>query len=44
MSEVIGLATRVMVMREGRLVGELSGDEIAETQIMRLASGLAKAA
>jgi ribose transport system ATP-binding protein len=44
MSEVIGLSTRVMVMREGRIVGELSGDEIAETQIMRLASGLAKAA
>jgi ribose transport system ATP-binding protein len=44
MPEIIGLATRVMVMRGGRIVGELNGDEIAEQQIMRLASGLVKAA
>jgi len=40
MQEVIGLCTRVAVMREGRVVGMLEGDEINEREIMRYAAGL----
>ncbi|WP_113092744.1 sugar ABC transporter ATP-binding protein [Agrobacterium sp. fls2-241-TYG-188a] len=40
MQEVIGLCTRVAVMREGRMVGMLEGDEINEREIMRYAAGL----
>jgi ribose transport system ATP-binding protein len=40
MPEVIGLCTRVMVMREGHLVGQLEGDDINEQTIMRYAAGL----
>jgi ribose transport system ATP-binding protein len=40
MPEVIGLCTRVAVMREGRLVGVLEGEEISEQVIMRYAAGL----
>ena len=40
MPEVIGLASRVAVMREGRIVGLLEGDEINETEIMRYSAGL----
>jgi len=36
--EVVGLATRVLVMREGIVTGELSGEDISETAIMRLAT------
>lgn len=42
MPEVIGLCTRVAVMREGRIVGMLEGDEITEQEIMRYAAGLKK--
>ncbi|WP_267553652.1 sugar ABC transporter ATP-binding protein [Rhizobium rhizogenes] len=42
MPEVIGLCTRVAVMREGRIVGMLEGDEISEQEIMRYAAGLKK--
>lgn len=42
--EVIGLCTRVAVMREGRLVGLLEGDEISEQMIMRYAAGLRRQA
>jgi ribose transport system ATP-binding protein len=38
--EVIGLCTRIAVMREGRIVGLLEGDEISEQEIMRYAAGL----
>ncbi len=44
MPEVIGLCTRVAVMREGRIVGMLEGDEISEQEIMRYAAGLKKMA
>ncbi len=44
MPEVIGLCTRVAVMREGRIVGLLEGDEISEQEIMRYAAGLKKKA
>ncbi|THK39274.1 sugar ABC transporter ATP-binding protein [Ensifer sp. MPMI2T] len=44
MPEVIGLCTRVAVMREGRIVGVLEGDEISEQEIMRYAAGLKRMA
>jgi ribose transport system ATP-binding protein len=40
MQEVIGLSHRVLVMREGRLAGELEGSEITEAEIMRYAAGI----
>jgi ABC-type sugar transport system ATPase subunit len=33
-SELVGVCTRVLVMREGRLVGELQGDAITERAIL----------
>jgi len=39
--ELIGLADRVIVIHEGRVAGEVSGEAITEEAIMRLASGLA---
>lgn len=44
MPEVIGLCTRVAVMREGHLVGILEGEEISEQTIMRYAAGLRRKA
>ena len=38
MPEVIGVSDRVIVMREGRISGELTGDEINEQRIISLAS------
>ncbi|TIR34432.1 MAG: D-xylose ABC transporter ATP-binding protein, partial [Mesorhizobium sp.] len=38
--ELIGLSDRVLVIREGALVGELGADELTEEAIMLLASGL----
>lgn len=38
MPEVIGISDRVLVMREGRISGELTGDEITEHNIITLAS------
>ncbi|MFC1236060.1 sugar ABC transporter ATP-binding protein [Vibrio sp. F74] len=40
MEELIGLAHRVMVMREGKLQGELEKEAITEQRIMLLAAGL----
>jgi len=40
MPEIIGLCTRVAVMREGRLVGMLEGEEVTEQEIMRYSAGL----
>ena len=39
--EIIGLSHRVVVMRSGRVMGELAGAAITETAIVRLAMGLA---
>ena len=39
MEEIIGISDRVMVMREGRIVGELAGHQISESAIMKLAVG-----
>lgn len=43
MQELIGLCDRVMVMREGRITGEVAGQDINERTIVRLAMGLAEA-
>jgi ribose transport system ATP-binding protein len=38
MPELIGLCDRVLVVSEGRITGELSGDSLTETNIMSLAA------
>lgn len=38
--EIIGLCDRVCVMYEGRLCGEVTGDNINEEKILQIASGL----
>jgi ribose transport system ATP-binding protein len=38
--EIIGLCHRTMVMREGRIVGELTGDALTEDGAMQLAAGV----
>jgi ribose transport system ATP-binding protein len=40
MQEVVGLAHRIVVMRHGRTVGELNGDQINESEIIKLAMGV----
>jgi ribose transport system ATP-binding protein len=40
MQEIVGLADRVLVMRRGRVMGELTGKRIAEKEIIQLAMGL----
>ncbi|TJZ88733.1 sugar ABC transporter ATP-binding protein [Paracoccus gahaiensis] len=40
MPELIGLASRVIVMHAGRIAGELSGDAVTEGAIVRLAMGM----
>ena len=40
MAEIVGLSDRVVVMRAGRVAGELSGTAITEDAILRLAMGL----
>nr|WP_321443710.1 sugar ABC transporter ATP-binding protein [uncultured Cohaesibacter sp.] len=40
MPEIIGICHRVIVMREGRITGELTGDAINEHEIVRFAAGL----
>ncbi|MDO9524731.1 MAG: sugar ABC transporter ATP-binding protein [Gemmobacter sp.] len=44
MQEVIGLSDRVLVMRRGRIAGELTGDAASEDAIVRLAMGVGQAA
>jgi len=44
MSEIIGLSDRVLVMREGRVAGELAGPMMTEENIVRLAMGVKEAA
>ncbi len=41
--EIIGLCHRAIVMREGRIVGELQENELSEEAVMRLAAGVAAA-
>lgn len=40
LEEIIGLCTRVLVMREGRIVGEMEGSSINEEEIMLSAAGV----
>jgi ribose transport system ATP-binding protein len=40
MPELLGLCDRVLVVREGRIAGELRGGEMTEEAVIRLASGL----
>jgi ABC-type sugar transport system ATPase subunit len=42
--EVVNLANRILVMREGRLVGELGRGEADQAALMRLMAGVAEAA
>ena len=39
--EVLGISTRVLVMREGRLVGELPRKDATQEKVMRLMAGVA---
>jgi ribose transport system ATP-binding protein len=39
MPEVLGLSDRVLVMRQGRVAGELAGEAIRETAVVRLVMG-----
>nr|WP_255613825.1 sugar ABC transporter ATP-binding protein [Pseudogemmobacter faecipullorum] len=39
MPEILGLSDRVLVLRQGRLAGELAGDDISETALVRLIMG-----
>jgi ABC-type sugar transport system ATPase subunit len=41
MPELIGLCRRILVMREGRLVGELAHGEFSESGLMQLMAGVA---
>ncbi|MGA0540661.1 sugar ABC transporter ATP-binding protein [Neotabrizicola sp. VNH66] len=39
MPEILGLSDRVLVMRQGRVAGELEGSAISETAVVRLVMG-----
>jgi len=39
MEELLGMADRVVVMHEGTIAGELSGDRLTEEAVMQLATG-----
>jgi ABC-type sugar transport system, ATPase component len=40
--EVLGMSDRCIVLREGRLAGELSRSEATEEKIMALATGISQ--
>jgi len=42
--EVLNLSTRVLVLRDGRLVGELPRAQADQETVMRLMAGLTRAA
>lgn len=42
--EVINLSTRIIVMREGRIAGELSREEATQDSVLRLMTGVTRAA
>ncbi|WP_298916317.1 sugar ABC transporter ATP-binding protein [uncultured Roseobacter sp.] len=42
--EIIGMSDRVIVMREGRIVAELSGDDLSPEELVRHASGIVETA
>ena len=39
MEEILGISDRALVMHEGRLAGELQGDDLNEERVMQLATG-----
>lgn len=39
MTELLGLCKRILVMREGRIAGEVSGEKLTEQAIIRIATG-----
>ena len=39
--EVLAMSTRVLVMREGKMVGELSREEATQEKVLRLMAGVA---
>ncbi|MCC8165748.1 MAG: sugar ABC transporter ATP-binding protein [Planctomycetes bacterium] len=41
MTEIIGMCDRVVVMRSGGIAGELAGDDITETNLIKLSMGVA---
>ena len=43
MPELLGLCDRVLVVREGRIAGEVGGDDMTEETVIRLASGVSAA-
>jgi ABC-type sugar transport system ATPase subunit len=43
MLEVLGMSDRIVVMREGRVAGELTGAEATEERVLSLAAGVAEA-
>ncbi len=44
MPEVLGMSDRILVMREGRLVGDISRDKASEERILQLAAGVSREA
>lgn len=40
MPEIIGMSDRVLVMREGEIMGELSKEELTEQNLIRLSMGV----
>jgi ribose transport system ATP-binding protein len=44
MPEVLGMSDRILVMREGRLVGNLGREEASEERLLQLAAGVAHGA
>jgi ribose transport system ATP-binding protein len=40
LEEIIGMCTRVFVMREGQIRGRMDGDHINEEEIMYYAAGV----
>mgnify|MGYP002870219163 CR=1 FL=1 len=41
MEELLGMSDRVMVLYEGRIMGELQKDEFSQSRVLELASGIA---
>jgi ABC-type sugar transport system ATPase subunit len=42
--EILGMSDRVLVMREGRLVANLTRDEASEERVIEAAAGVGEAA
>ena len=40
MPEIIGMSDRVLVMREGKVMGELNKNEISEENLIKLSMGV----